>query len=69
MIREAIELLKRPSGKVVAQRQIEEAQREYIEFMILSERHASLSKHNLNEAERVKQQIKWLKEFIQNFDA
>lgn len=68
MIREAVELLKKPSGKVMAQRQIEECQREYIEYMVLSERHESLSKHNRNEAERVRKQIEWLKECIISFD-
>lgn len=63
-----LELLKKPSGAVVAQRQIEESQREYIENMTLSEKYASLSAHHLNEANRVKNQIDWLKECIRSFN-
>lgn len=68
MIKETFELLKRPSGKVMAQRQMSDAHRDYIEFMVLSEKHASLSAHYMNEATRVKTQIGWLKEYIKNFD-
>lgn len=63
-MQDLLELFRRPSGKVIAQRRIEEAQRLYIEYMTLSEQHANLSAHNLNEANRAKNQIYWLKEFI-----
>lgn len=63
-MQDLLELFRRPSGKVIAQRRIEEAQRLYIEYMTLSEQHANLSAHNLNEANRAKNQICWLKEFI-----
>lgn len=59
-----LELFKRPSGKAVAQREIELAQREYIRNMIESEKHASMSAHHLNEAERFRNSIVWLQEFI-----
>lgn len=67
-MKDLIELLRKPSGKVLAQRGIEEAQREYIEYMTLSERYATMSAHNLNEANRVKNQIDWLRECISQFD-
>lgn len=67
-MRELIEVFRKPSGAVLAQRQIEESQREYIEHMTLSEKHGSLSAHHLNEANRVKHQIEWLKECIRNFN-
>lgn len=67
-MKEVLELFRKPSGKILAQRQIEDAQREYVEYMIMSEKHASLSAHHLNEANRVKHQIDWLKEFVNKFD-
>ena len=67
-MKDLIELLRKPSGKVVAQRRIEDAQREYIEYVTMSEQHATMSAHNLNEANRVKHQIDWLRECISQFD-
>ena len=67
-MKDLFEVLRKPSGKVVAQRRIEEAQRLYIEYMTLSEQHANLSAHNLNEAKRARNQIHWLKEFITQCD-
>lgn len=52
----------------MAQRQIEDAHRDYIEFMVLSEKHSSLSAHYMNEANRVRNQIDWLKDYVKNFD-
>jgi hypothetical protein len=67
-MKEILELFRKPSGAVMAQKQIEEAQREFIENMTLSEKHASLSAHHLNEANRVKNQIAWLDECIRDFN-
>jgi hypothetical protein len=62
-----LDLFKRPSGGMVAQRELQDAEREYISHMISSEAHANLSAHYLNEANRMKNQIDWLKECIQKF--
>lgn len=61
------DLFKKPPGAVVAKREIEEAEREYIAHMIDSEKHASLSAHHLNEANRMRNQIDWLRECIQKY--
>ena len=66
-MKEVLELFRKPSGKVVAQREIEVAQREYIRNMIESEKHASMSAHHLNEAERFRNSINWLQECINKF--
>ena len=63
-----IDLLRRPSGAAIAQRRIDEAQRKYISYLEASEEHANLSAHYLNEANRMKHQIDWLKECIKDFN-
>lgn len=63
-----IDLLKRPTGSVMAQRRIDEAQRRYISYLEASEEHANLSAHYLNEANRLKNQIEWLKECVKDFN-
>lgn len=62
-----LDLFKKPSGVMVATRQIQEAERRHIAYMTASEEYANLSAHYLNEAHRMKNQIDWLKECIQKF--
>lgn len=52
----------------MAQRRIDEAQRRYISYLEASEEHANLSAHYLNEANRLKNQIEWLKECVKDFN-